>query len=192
MARSPTKQALLARDDHRSSPTNGPHMTAVLASPSPKRNTTSLLNARIWAEIQRSALAIADQVADQSATDRATPEPSAMAQQQIAGMDYLFRRQVVRSAYGHVILVAIERCSVELMAANEAQSVFGLTRTEALVATLLAERKSNREIADGLRITQYTARRHTEHVLKKIGVHRRTEIGRALANVVTATATSDT
>lgn len=50
---------------------------------------------------------------------------------------------------------------------------FHLTPTEAEVALLLAQRNSNREIAHVQRITEHTARRHTERVLRKLGLHGR-------------------
>lgn len=54
---------------------------------------------------------------------------------------------------------------------------FGLTPREAEVALLLAERKTNREIADELVISPHTARRHTERVLGKLGIHSRRSVG---------------
>lgn len=55
-----------------------------------------------------------------------------------------------------------------------------LTRTEARVAILLSERNTNREIASALGITEHTARRHTERVLKKLDVHNRAHVLPAL------------
>jgi DNA-binding CsgD family transcriptional regulator len=57
---------------------------------------------------------------------------------------------------------------------------FGLTRQEMHVARLLAERRSNKEIARDLGVTEHTARRHTEKVLLKLQVHRRTAVREAL------------
>jgi steroid delta-isomerase-like uncharacterized protein len=59
----------------------------------------------------------------------------------------------------------------------------GLTRREAQVALLMAERYSHTEIADQLRIKPNTARRHCEHVLGKLGVHRRQDVAEALGKV---------
>lgn len=50
---------------------------------------------------------------------------------------------------------------------------FGFTASEARVALLLAHRYSNREIAQELRVTEHTARRHTEKILLKLGIHSR-------------------
>ena len=57
---------------------------------------------------------------------------------------------------------------------------FGLTEREAQVAQLLAARYSNREIAAELGFTVYTAGRHTEHVLHKLGVCNRRDVAARL------------
>jgi DNA-binding CsgD family transcriptional regulator len=51
---------------------------------------------------------------------------------------------------------------------------FGLSLRELEVALLLAEGRSNREIAQAVRVSTHTARHHTQHVLGKLGVRRRT------------------
>lgn len=53
------------------------------------------------------------------------------------------------------------------------QERFGLTPQQARVALLVAERRRNREIAEILSIRPNTARRHTDSVLFKLGVHSR-------------------
>ena len=44
---------------------------------------------------------------------------------------------------------------------------------------LLAERRTNREIADALGVSASTARHHVEHVLGRLGVTRR-DVGRVV------------
>jgi DNA-binding CsgD family transcriptional regulator len=56
----------------------------------------------------------------------------------------------------------------------------GLTPQEALVALLLAQRRSNQDIARELVISAHTARHHTESVLSKLGVRRRAEVAGAI------------
>jgi DNA-binding CsgD family transcriptional regulator len=51
-----------------------------------------------------------------------------------------------------------------------------LTRQQARVALLLAERRSNQEIARVLRVSEHTARNHTRVVLQRLGVSRRGEV----------------
>ncbi|MES1925606.1 LuxR C-terminal-related transcriptional regulator [Salinisphaera sp. T31B1] len=57
---------------------------------------------------------------------------------------------------------------------------FGLTGREAEVARLLIRRRSNREIAALLGISVHTARHHTEHVLDKLAIVRRVDVGAVL------------
>jgi DNA-binding CsgD family transcriptional regulator len=57
---------------------------------------------------------------------------------------------------------------------------YGLTAREAEVARLLARRLSAAELADALGISVHTARRHTESVMRKLGVHSRQELAAAV------------
>lgn len=50
---------------------------------------------------------------------------------------------------------------------------YGLTRREAEITLLLAQGFSNEEIARRLFISAHTARKHTEHVLEKLGLKSR-------------------
>ncbi|MFW6080156.1 MAG: response regulator transcription factor [Gemmatimonadota bacterium] len=78
------------------------------------------------------------------------------------------------------VVVAIERAPARLPTVAELRRWYDLTRREAEVALLLAERRTNREVAGDLCISPHTARRHTERVLQKLGVRRRTEVERVL------------
>lgn len=53
---------------------------------------------------------------------------------------------------------------------------YRLTPTQARVATLLADRLTNAEIASQLRVRPNTARRHTEAVLWRLGVSSRFQV----------------
>ncbi len=59
-------------------------------------------------------------------------------------------------------------------AANEAHH--GLTERERTVATLVAEGRSNREIADALVISERTAERHVANILAKLGLASRVQL----------------
>jgi DNA-binding CsgD family transcriptional regulator/predicted ester cyclase len=58
-----------------------------------------------------------------------------------------------------------------------------LTRREAQVALLMAERFAHTEIADQLKIRPNTARRHCERVLEKLGVRKRQDVAQALGKI---------
>ncbi|NBC16557.1 MAG: hypothetical protein GVY18_04475 [Bacteroidetes bacterium] len=59
---------------------------------------------------------------------------------------------------------------------------FDLTPQQARVALLLAQRNTNREIAEALYISPHTARHHTEQVLRKLGISSRREVKDAILN----------
>ena len=60
---------------------------------------------------------------------------------------------------------------------------YRLTPTQARVATLLADRLTNAEIATALCIQPSTARRHTEAVLLRIGVSSRFKVAMTVAEM---------
>jgi len=95
----------------------------------------------------------------------------------IGGMVYFVRAELQRLApEPPVVLVAVERCPANVRSTHEIARRFRLTPQETRVAVLLADRRSNREIAHELGVTQHTARRHTERALCKLGIHRRTDV----------------
>jgi DNA-binding CsgD family transcriptional regulator len=59
----------------------------------------------------------------------------------------------------------------------------GLTHTERCVAALIAQGRTNREIAAAMFVTQNTVQTHLRHIFQKLGVRSRTELAaRLLAN----------
>jgi DNA-binding CsgD family transcriptional regulator len=58
-----------------------------------------------------------------------------------------------------------------------------LTRRELEVARLLAARRSNYEIAELLHVSRATAKRHTENILQKFGLHSRREVERVIGEL---------
>lgn len=62
---------------------------------------------------------------------------------------------------------------------------YRLTPTQARVATLLADRLTNAEIALELQVRPSTARRHTEAVLLRLGVNSRFKVVTRLAELFT-------
>jgi two-component system response regulator NreC len=59
---------------------------------------------------------------------------------------------------------------------NGFDSLKGLTSREAVVLALLAEGLSNDQIADRLSISKHTVARHRENIMRKLGLHSRSEL----------------
>ena len=74
-----------------------------------------------------------------------------------------------------VLLITIEHLSQE--AGRRLPDEFRLTAQEARVARLLAGGCTNKEIATVLGIHPTTAKNHTQSVLQKLGVRRRSQVG---------------
>ncbi|MBI4521079.1 MAG: LuxR family transcriptional regulator [Gemmatimonadetes bacterium] len=78
---------------------------------------------------------------------------------------------------GPCLLIAIKaRADTPFPSLAELRVCFGLSSQESRVALLLAQGSSNVEVASALSISPHTARRHTERVLAKLGVHSRAEV----------------
>lgn len=90
------------------------------------------------------------------------------------------RMQTAVDASGPILLVFVEPIQTQLPEDAELRSRFGLTRKEARVARLIADDRSNGEIAAELCISPHTARHHTERILAKLGVKSRTKVRNAL------------
>jgi DNA-binding CsgD family transcriptional regulator len=58
-----------------------------------------------------------------------------------------------------------------------------LTHRELEVARLLAARRSNYEVAELLHVSRATAKRHTENILQKLGLHSRREVERIIGDL---------
>lgn len=75
------------------------------------------------------------------------------------------------------VLVTLECLTPELPPEEVLCERFDLSPTEARVALLLAQGKTNAEVAELMRIRPNTARIHTERVRQKLGVHSRAKVG---------------
>jgi DNA-binding NarL/FixJ family response regulator len=82
-----------------------------------------------------------------------------------------------------VLMQAREESSIDC---NVLKARYRLTERQLQVAQLLAERYSNKEIAQVLDVKVSTAGRHTEHVLKKLGVASRRDVRKKLMDVRSA------
>ena len=108
--------------------------------------------------------------------------PSRSASTRWSGARGAYTLSVSRASGMHpVFVVAVEAPSPPpgFLDAGVVADRFGLSPRQAEVALLVAERRSNREIAAALAISVHTARHHVEAVLAALGVSR-TDVGRAL------------
>lgn len=95
---------------------------------------------------------------------------------------YQFRSSPMRPVtFGvEAALVLVQREGPVLPSAVELKKQFGLTARQAEVALLIAEGLDNRAVAERLFISPHTARRHTERVLRKLGVGSRSAVAVSL------------
>jgi DNA-binding NarL/FixJ family response regulator len=75
-----------------------------------------------------------------------------------------------------------------LLTPQQIMGACGLTLRQAEVALLMAQGRSNPEIAERLGISRFTARNHAEQILARLKVESRWQVARALCDVVAAVA----
>jgi DNA-binding CsgD family transcriptional regulator len=88
--------------------------------------------------------------------------------------------QKIKEISSRAVMVTIHRAEPRLPSPDFLMRSFSMTTREADVALLLARGVSNAGIASELRISQHTARHHTESVLAKLNVHTRREVASAI------------
>lgn len=76
-----------------------------------------------------------------------------------------------------VMIAVMKRAGAELPSADSLRERYGLTEREAEVALLLAEGRTNSEIAERLFVSPHTARRHTANIFDKLEVRTRKALG---------------
>jgi DNA-binding CsgD family transcriptional regulator len=150
-------------------------------TPDPRRDDPTVLDEPIvWQEITRVARA-----ALRRAADGDTAAPSSLRARvrgsAIDGDTWAVRAQpLLQAAHDQpVVVVAIERVNASTES-DEVRRRFDLSPRQAEVATLLARRYSDKEIAARLGISRHTARRHVELVMMRLRVHSRAEVGELL------------
>ncbi len=74
----------------------------------------------------------------------------------------------------------IEKARAELGSIGGRTRDYGLTPAERRVATLVAEGRTNREVAAALFLGERTVASHLTHIYAKLGIRSRTELARAL------------
>ena len=83
-----------------------------------------------------------------------------------------FKTRLVSALLGHDSPAMEERVS---MLSDQSLERFGLTPREVEILHLVAQGKTNKEIAADLYISPLTVRTHLEHIYEKLGVGSRTE-----------------
>lgn len=83
---------------------------------------------------------------------------------------------------GPVVCVAFRRRMAAPLTNDELRDRYGLTARECEVARLVGQGLSNREMAERLSVSFFTARNHVERVLGKLGVGNRARVGTLLRN----------
>ena len=90
------------------------------------------------------------------------------------------RLQTSTETTGPILLVHVATLPDQLPSLDVLRTRFGLSKKEAGVALLIAQDKTNQQIATELSISPHTARHHTERVLAKLDVRSRTKVRNAL------------
>jgi DNA-binding NarL/FixJ family response regulator len=107
----------------------------------------------------------------------------------MARVDAMGRRVVRERAAAStqpVITNAVKASDASLLTPQQIMDACGLTLRQAEVALLIAEGRSNPEIAERLSISRFTARNHAEHILARLKVESRWQVARALCDTVAA------
>jgi DNA-binding NarL/FixJ family response regulator len=105
----------------------------------------------------------------------------------MARVDAMGRRVVRERSAASVPLAPatpVPAPDVSMLTAQQIMGACGLTVRQAEVALLIAEGRSNPEIAERLNISRFTARNHAEQILARLKVESRWQVARALCDVV--------
>ena len=132
-----------------------------------------LLESEPWAErLMNCAKAVAEGFTKQPA---ALPTPYKLLVTPVARYE-LIATPFDRHVDGQGVLVQLSRLRLELPHVERVRSFYRLSPRQAEVALLLAEGLTENELATTLDISVNTARRHTERVLKGLGVKTRASV----------------
>lgn len=103
---------------------------------------------------------------------------STRAEKQTSSASYMIRASALRASWMHGpwLMVSLERLTPEPITASDLQRAFGLTAAEARVGELLVRGLKAKQIADSLRLSWSTVRRHTERIYMKAGVRSQPEL----------------
>ncbi len=115
-----------------------------------------------------------NELLERDRTDGATPRPRASSRVTDPGDGGFWSVHVVRTRHDWPIAIAVSEGA--RIAHADTQIRERLTRRELEVASLVADGAPAKNVAAALSITVHTARRHTEQVFRKLGVHSRAEL----------------
>jgi len=107
----------------------------------------------------------------------------------MARVDAMGRRVVrERAAASPAAPVPAAEPDASRLTPQQVMSACGLTLRQAEVALLIAEGRSNPEIAERLGISRFTARNHAEQILARLKIDSRWQVARSLCDVVAGVA----
>ena len=106
----------------------------------------------------------------------------------MARVDAMARRVVRERVAASLQPAPAAEPDASLLTLQQVMSACGLTERQAEVALLIAEGRSNPEIAGRLGISRFTARNHAEQILARLKVESRWQVARALCDAVAAVA----
>lgn len=100
---------------------------------------------------------------------------------------YVVRASVYQPGDEPLVLVHLECQAGTLrpISDSELRLRYGFTAAEVRVARLIGEGKSNKHLAAALGVSEHTTRHHTERILRKLGVHSRSEVACRLLSLGT-------
>lgn len=129
--------------------------------------------------IQVVARDVAGHAPARSATAHPASEPRFLLQVKTARARYRIRGCLIGGALFHdriEVMVTVDRLAAGLPNAGGLQERHGLTAREVQMAGLIAEGRATTDVATALGISRHTVRRHTEQILRKLGVHARAAV----------------
>jgi DNA-binding NarL/FixJ family response regulator len=103
---------------------------------------------------------------------------STRVEKKTSSASYLIRASAMRASWMHGpwLMVSIERLTPEPVTAAQMQRAYGLTVAESRVGELLVQGMNAKQIADALKLSWSTVRRHMERIYMKAGVRSQVEL----------------
>jgi DNA-binding CsgD family transcriptional regulator/PAS domain-containing protein len=141
--------------------------------------------ARLESEARQIALSVSSLLHRPQKAQRATMPVNPYRQVRGSKAEYRLAGSVLREALLEPVplaAVTLERVTREPLSDHALRTRYNLTPREIQVARLLAEGKSDAEVAATLGVTRHTASRHAEHLRAKLRVRSRAAVGATIRN----------